>query len=194
MTSIPALLTLARALLGPVAVIAAHYHFPSVFFFCILVIGFLSDILDGVIARQLGIATPDLRRADSLADTVFYIGICIAAFMLNPKEMTAYWPGIAVIVLLELVRYGFDYWKFRQEAAYHMWSAKLWGVTLLAGFGEFFLTGKVGVLFEAAVAVGIFTEIEGLLASIVLRRWRHDVPTLYHAILLARQNRFSDIP
>lgn len=171
--------------------VASYYRFPSVFFFSVLIAGFLSDYFDGVIARRLGIATAGLRRADSLADTVFYIGICVAAFTLYPRAMTVYWPEIGLIVLLELLRYAIDYLKFRQVAAYHMWSAKLWGVSLLLGFGAIFLTGKPGLLFDLALILGVITETEGLLASIVLRRWHHDVPSLYHAILISRQEHLS---
>lgn len=188
---IPFTLVVVRAVLGLVAAAAAFNRLPAWFFFLLLVAGFLSDYFDGVVARRLGVATVGLRRADSIADTVFYLGICVAAFVLYPKEISAYWPGLALIVFLEVIRYAFDYWKFRRETAYHMWSAKFWGITLLAGFGQVFLSGEAGLLFAIAVVAGIVTDVEGLLASIVLREWRHDVPTLYHAISIARRGRMA---
>lgn len=185
---LPAALVLIRALLGVAVVVAAFSSLPPRFFLSVLVAGFLSDYFDGVIARRLGMASAGLRRADSGADAVFYAGLCVAAFIMYPRQMALFWPGLALVVSLELVRYAFDYWKFRRETAYHMWSAKLWGVTLFLGFGQIFWAGEAGWMFALAIVVGIFTDIEGLLASIVLGEWRHDVPTLYHAVCIARRD------
>jgi phosphatidylglycerophosphate synthase len=38
------------------------------------VVAFLSDIFDGILARRLGVATANLRRLDSAADSA-YVGI-----------------------------------------------------------------------------------------------------------------------
>ena len=39
------------------------------------------------------------------------------------------------------------------------------------------------------IAVGVYNEVEGLLASLVLPAWHHDVPTLWHAWALRRAGR-----
>lgn len=68
-----------------------------------------------------------------------------------------------------------------------MWSAKLWGVTLVLGLAETFITGRAGMFFLAAIIVGFITEIEGLAASFVLPEWHHDVPTIFHAWKLTQR-------
>jgi len=35
----------------------------------------IGDILDGIIARQFGVATPLMLRADSIADLIFWLGV-----------------------------------------------------------------------------------------------------------------------
>ena len=47
----------------------------------LMIVAFLSDWLDGVLARRWNTSTPELRRADSLADTVFYVNALIAALI-----------------------------------------------------------------------------------------------------------------
>ena len=43
-----------------------------------MVAAFLSDVLDGVIARRTGTATPALRYADTIVDTIFYVAAAVA--------------------------------------------------------------------------------------------------------------------
>ena len=82
---IPLLLTALRAALGPVVVAMSLVAPSRLAFGACLVIAFLSDVFDGIIARRLGIATPALRRLDSIADTVFYVGATFAVWQLFPS-------------------------------------------------------------------------------------------------------------
>jgi len=139
-----------------------------------------------MIARRLGVATERLRRADSHVDTLFYVFVILLAAVRFPELFKDYWPGMAAIALLEVTRFVVDHRKFKKQAAYHMWSAKLWGLALLLGFSELFLTGQGGLFFTAAIVTGIVTDLEGLAASFVLPEWRHDVPSLFHAFAIRR--------
>lgn len=77
---LPLALVCLRFMLAPVVLLLAAYHpEPAAFAVC-LAAAFLSDFLDGVIARRLGVATPGLRRLDSCADTAF----CLAALAAAP--------------------------------------------------------------------------------------------------------------
>jgi phosphatidylglycerophosphate synthase len=65
-------------------VLLAHVG-PSPWAFSVcLVMAFLSDVFDGVVARRLGVATTALRRMDSAADTTFYVAAAYAAWRLYP--------------------------------------------------------------------------------------------------------------
>ena len=96
----------------------------------------------------------------------------------------AFGLGLVLLVLLEGGRIAFDLYKFGRQAAYHMWSAKFWGVSLLLGLTELFWTGQGGFFFGTAVVVGLITDLEGFWASIILPKWVHDVPTIVHAYRL----------
>ena len=179
--SVPILLTGLRALLAPVVVLLSLFApLPQAFAVC-LVAAFLSDIFDGVLARNLGIATANLRRLDSVADTLFYAACVFAAWHLYPAAITQHVGSLMVLGILEVMRYGLDFLKFRREASYHMWSSKVWGVALFAGFFGLLVLGSSGLAVACAIYVGIIADIEGLLISLVLPRWQADVPTLVHA-------------
>ena len=185
---LPLALTALRAGLGP-TVVAIAYLFPSgpAFAVC-LILAFLSDYFDGVIARRLGVATPNLRRMDSIADSVFYVSALISAWHLHADLLHAYLAPLSLLLAVELLRYAVDYRKFGKEASYHMWSSKLWGLTLFVGFYALLVHQHSGWPVALAIWMGVAADIEGLAISIVLPRWKTDVPTLFHAIRLRAES------
>ena len=177
----PLALTGLRAALAPVMVLLAlAWPEPSAFAAC-LVAAFLSDVFDGVIARRLGVATPGLRRLDSIADSIFYVGALFAAWHLHPSAITGHAAALVALAGLEAARYAFDLRKFGKEASYHMWSSKLWGIALFTGFVALLVAGEERWFVPAAIWIGIVADLEGLAISLTLREWRNDVPTILHA-------------
>lgn len=186
MRRMPLALTVLRAVLAPVVVwLAVSAPRPWAFALC-LVVAFVSDVFDGVLARRWGVATPNLRRLDSAADSLFYLGCLYAAWHLLPSAITARAAALAVLLALEVARYALDALKFGREASYHMWSSKLWGIALFVGFFGLLVFGWDGAAMTAAVWVGILADLEGLAISLVLPAWRSDVPSLLHALQLRR--------
>jgi phosphatidylglycerophosphate synthase len=183
-TILPLYLTALRAALAPVVVLLAFF-FPSrpAFAVC-LIVAFLSDIFDGVLARRLGVASPGLRRLDSIADSFFYIGAALAVWHLYPFAITNRWLPLSALLVIELGRYAFDFFKFQRETAYHMWSSKLWGIALFAGFSSLLVFGRDGYIVAGAIYLGLVADLEGLSISFMLHRWRSDVPSIYHAMRL----------
>jgi phosphatidylglycerophosphate synthase len=178
---LPLSLTLLRALLAPVVVVLALAWPNGAAFGACLVAAFLSDVFDGIIARRLGVATATLRRLDSVADSLFYVAALFAAWQLQPQALLAHRTGLVPLVALEAARYAYDLRKFGREASYHMWSSKLWGIALFAGFFSLLALGQSGWPVAAAIWVGVVADLEGLAISVVLPRWTHDVPSLVHA-------------
>lgn len=179
---VPLALTGLRAALAPVVVALALVPPAPVAFGACLVIALLSDIFDGMVARRLGIATAGLRRLDSLADTLFYTAATFAVWRLHPMVFERFGTALLALLVLEVGRYAFDLAKFGREASYHMWSSKLWGLALFAGFFDVLVYGRAGIAAGLAIAVGLVADLEGLAISIVMPAWRTDVPTIVHAL------------
>jgi CDP-diacylglycerol--glycerol-3-phosphate 3-phosphatidyltransferase len=178
---IPLALTLLRALLAPVVVVLAlAWPVPAAFGAC-LIAAFLSDLFDGIIARRLGVATPGLRRLDSIADSIFYVAALFAAWHLHASVLRDHGVALVVLGVLEGARYAFDLRKFGKEASYHMWSSKLWGLALFAGFFALLVFGEQRWFVAAAIWIGVVADVEGLAISWTLAEWRNDVPTFWHA-------------
>ncbi|MEO7101790.1 MAG: CDP-alcohol phosphatidyltransferase family protein [Gemmatimonadaceae bacterium] len=181
---VPIALTLLRALLAPVVVLLAIYYPSRPAFGVCLTIAILSDIFDGILARRMNVATPNLRRLDSITDTAFYVCTAFAIWYLYPAVISQHIVSLAALVSLEAVRYIFDFYKFGREASYHMWSSKLWGIALFVGIFSLLVLGSSGITFSAAIYLGIIADIEGLAISVIINEWESDIPTFVHAYRL----------
>lgn len=178
---LPLGLIILRFILGPVIITAYLLDAKPVWYMTILTLGFGSDVLDGIIARRLRVATGALRSLDSWADTSFYVCVFTVAMAQYSELVAQYWIPLALLIALEVVRHIFDQIKFKKSASYHMWSAKLWGLFLYLAFLQLLGFGEAGVVFLLAIIIGIIADIEGLIASIILSEWKADVPTVLHA-------------
>jgi phosphatidylglycerophosphate synthase len=178
----PLFLTLLRAALAPVMITLALTSASRAGFAACLLVAFLSDVFDGKIARRLGIATPFLRRLDSIADSVFYVAATYCVWLLYPDVILGHAASLLLLLGLELGRYVFDFLKFKKEASYHMWSSKLWGLALSVAFFSVLVFSNAGIAVSCAIYLGLLADAEGLMISLVLPRWKNDVPTLFHAL------------
>ena len=178
-------LTLLRLLLAPAVVVATRARRGGSVVAVMLVIGFLSDVFDGVVARRTGTATPMLRRLDSAVDTVFYLAIAVAAWLLHRDEIQ---PLLALIVLVIATELGTNLLcllRFRREASYHAWSARLFGAALFAALLALFAAGTPTLVVPALV-VGLLSHAENAAITLALPEWRHDVRSVFAAWKIRR--------
>ena len=134
---------------------------PRWVFLPLLVIGTLSDIFDGILARRYGVATPALRRYDSLTDVIYYLFILAALWVLCQAVVMRNLWAMALILLTEAAVMIVCYVKFRKYPATHSWLAKFYGLCLLFCLIGLlaFNAGDWVVIFLATVAVVTNGEI-----------------------------------
>ncbi|MEP6618314.1 MAG: CDP-alcohol phosphatidyltransferase family protein [bacterium] len=174
-------LTLLRLILVPALVIMPAMHVARWTFAVVLTIGFVSDVLDGIVARRFGVATSFLRRLDSAVDIVFYLGVAYAAWELEPAGLRAIKWWVVAIISGEAVNHAFAVWKFGKEPSYHAYSAKLWGLLLFLSLLLLLGAGNTAML-SIAVGAGILAQAEVFAITVVLPAWRHDVRSVWHAL------------
>jgi phosphatidylglycerophosphate synthase len=179
---LPHILVAFRAACAPVIVLLAYQRASGLLLAAILYAALASDVFDGVIARRLGIATPALRRADTLVDTTFYAAAAIALVLTAPDAFVQVEMLLFLFVNIHVARAVFEVTKYGRKASYHMWSAKTFGLLLSAAFGYGFVSGHTNMLLPLALSVGIWNELEGLFVSFFLTSWRCDVPSVVHAL------------
>jgi CDP-diacylglycerol--glycerol-3-phosphate 3-phosphatidyltransferase len=176
---LPFALTTLRLLLGPIALACAFASITRFVYLPILVTATLSDIFDGVIARKFGVATPGLRRYDSITDIIYYLFILAVAWILCRPVITGNLWLIGLMLLSEagcilicLVRFG----KF---PATHSLLAKIDGLCLLAGLIALlvFNAGNWAIVMLAVVA--LVTNSEIIAMHLIAKSPPVDVPCIF---------------
>jgi phosphatidylglycerophosphate synthase len=175
-------LTMLRLLLAPVLVWLVYASAPGIAFAAVIFIAFVSDYFDGVIARRVGVASAELRHFDSRADLVFYATAAWAVWRLHPDVVRSIAIPGSIVIGLDIVRHVFDFMKFGKDVAYHAWSSKVWGFSLALALVLLMGFGIVEPFVLIAVTLGLIAQVEGLLISVVLPAWTHDVSTVIHAL------------
>ena len=154
-----------------------------------LILGLLTDVFDGIVARRLGVATERLRRLDSAVDLIFFLAIGLALAVQSFGFFREHAREMLLLLGAEALTYLAGFLKFRKEMALHTWGAKGWSVLLVATLAQLLWTGDAPVLFPICFWLGLVTRLEMLLIVVVLKRWAHDVPHLGAALQLRKNNR-----
>lgn len=177
-----------RVVLGPTAIFAASWiQHPEAWLGAVIVVGFLSDVYDGILARRWGTEGARLRVADSAADTVFYLGVLAAVVLRHWPVLRERLGLLLALLLLEGLRLAFDWVKFRHMASYHSYVSKIWGILLATTAIALLCLNRAFWLVTVALVWGIVCDLEGLAISIMLPEWAHDVKTLGRAVKLRKQ-------
>lgn len=184
--TLPLALTVLRLCLAPGVILLAILHLRGAWMVACIVTALLSDYFDGVLARHLGVVTEALRRFDSVTDTVFYLGVLCAVWLLERLVVLKFGWLFATLLAVELIRALYELRKFGHLAAYHMWSAKTWGLLVAIATIALLGYGYYRLLLPATLIVGIVSDVEGFAISLLLKRSQHDVPTIFHALRLRR--------
>ncbi len=184
----PRLLILFRFILVPIILGLAYIYKEDArpIILILMYLGLLSDIFDGIIARQQNISTTTLRRMDSQVDMLFWLSIGIASWMIHPQLISANATGIWIIITLEMISYATSLLKFKRENCTHAFLSKLWGISLLVAFTALIGFNHTGIPFIVMLFMGVLSNLDVILITLILPQWTHDVPSSYHAYLIRK--------
>jgi CDP-diacylglycerol--glycerol-3-phosphate 3-phosphatidyltransferase len=176
---VPFLLTTLRLLLGPVALACALAGVSRAVYLPILVTGTLSDIFDGIIARRLGVATPALRRYDSVTDMIYYLFILGATWILCRPVVERTWWLIALILISEALVISVCQFKFGRFPATHSYLAKFYGLCLLGGLMALLTFDAGARVVIALTVVALVTNAEIIAIHLLMKQPPVDVKSIF---------------
>lgn len=188
MKSLPYYFIYFRALLIPCILGLGHFY-GEVSRYLVLVLmylGLISDIFDGIIARNLGVQTAKMRRLDSQVDMLFWLSIGFYSFWIHPEIINEHIYLVRAVLAMEVCCYILSFLKFGKESAFHPLLSKTWGLCLLAAFTGIVGFGYGGFTFKLAVFLGVISHIDRILITLLLKKWTHDVPSFIHAYKLRK--------
>lgn len=183
---IPKLLIYSRLCIGFVIIAFAIWQ-PIGFRFIIvalMLIGLLTDVFDGILARKFHVSSEKLRRMDSTVDQIFWLSAVLASAIMCFDFWKANFLKLIVVLGVEAIGYLICFIRFRKEIATHALLAKFWAITVLAALIDIQLHCSSEFLFDVCVVVGIAARLEIIAILLIINEWTNDIPTFYHAIKL----------
>jgi CDP-diacylglycerol---glycerol-3-phosphate 3-phosphatidyltransferase len=176
---LPFSLTSLRLLLGPIALACALAGVTRFIYLPILIAATLSDIFDGILARKFGVATPALRRYDSITDIIYYLFILAVAWILCKPVIAGNLWLIALMLLSEAGCISICFFRFGKFPATHSWLAKFYGLCLLAGFIALLAFNAGSWVIIALAAVALVTNSEIIAMHLIAKSPPVDVPCIF---------------
>lgn len=157
---LPVALTTMRLLLGPVALLCASAGVARFVYLPILIVGTLSDVFDGILARRFGVSTDRLRRYDSVTDVIYYLFLLGAAWILCKPVILRSLRPIGAILLSEAAVLLVSLGRFRRYPATHSYLAKFYGLCLLAALIAMLVFNASNWAVIGLSVVAVITNIE----------------------------------
>ena len=182
---IPKILLYSRLIFCLIIVTLIVFEYPNSkwIVLVLLYVGVLADVFDGIIARRLNISTESFRLLDTLFDLLFYLAVFLFIFSTNSHEIESNVSLILGALSLEFLMYAISLFRFNKLPSPHAILSKFWGLYLVVEFTLLILEIK-GNHFAIALAIGLFVHLDRVLIYILLRKWDHDIPSSYHALLI----------
>jgi len=180
MKKIPFLLIYSRIVIALVIIFLAWLKVDNYSFIItiLILVGLLTDIFDGIIARKLNVSTEKLRIWDSNVDMFFWLSVIASIFYLRFELVKPHILPISILLILELLAYLISFIKFKRTIATHSLLAKLWTLTLLLFLIELILN-STSYTFVLCFVLGVISRVEIILIIATLKKWTTDVPSIF---------------
>ena len=180
MVNIPVLLGMFRLAMAPVLLLLAWLGLKTIFI-PVLMCAFLSDSIDGPIARYLHQESTAGAKMDTFADVSVYFAYLLSACWLWPDIIRRELPYFVILVISILLPALAGALKFRCITGYHTWLVKIASVCIVISSLLMFIIGPVQP-FRISVFVCLLAGVEELSITLVLGKPETDVKSLWHVL------------
>lgn len=165
--------------------LAWHDYYQT--YIAVLCLSFLSDAVDGYIARKLKQESQLGTLLDTWADIVIYITLPISAWWLWPEIMRHEIPFVSAVVISYTLPGLIGMLKFGVLTTYHTWSVKA-AVAFMGSTSVLMFAGGPAWPFRLATLICILAALENIAITVVLPDLRSNVRSLWHVLREVRSS------
>lgn len=178
--TLPNLLTGFRFVAAPFLLWQAWQGY-SLAFMVLLAVCFLTDILDGLVARLTGQVSEFGAILDSWADVIIYLTISICCWWLWPDvvQRERVYVGMVVASCLLPAIAGFS--KFGCFTSYHTWAVKIAAASMGLTLYLLFLGGSVWP-FRVAAVICLLAAVEEIALTLLLSEPKSNVRSIWSVL------------
>ena len=178
--TLPNSLSILRLVLAPVLLVLAWTATERVFLI-VLTVAYLSDAVDGPIARRTMQQTRLGPKLDTWADVAIYLSVPLGAWWLWPdliRRELLYCALIIASIVLPLLA-GLS--KFRVTTSYHTWLVKI--AAICTAISSLLLFLQITPLpFRVSSVLCVLAGLEEILITLALTQPRSNVRSLWHVL------------
>jgi CDP-diacylglycerol--glycerol-3-phosphate 3-phosphatidyltransferase len=149
-------------------------------FRCLLILSFLTDAVDGYLARRFNVLSVFGARVDSVADDLTVLVAILGIVVYRPDFLRSEWLLAAAMVLLYLAQNTAALIRYRKLTSFHTVAAKI--AALLQGaflILVFFLPEPLRWFFYLTAAATLMDLTEEILLVFLLPQWQANVKGVY---------------
>ena len=148
----------------------------------LLLISYLTDAIDGFLARRLNIASPRGSQLDSFGDQITLIIGLIGLFYFETEFIITHIILILIAFIPYVVQMILAYIKYGKATSFHTYLAKLSAVmqSIFILWSLFFYPNLT--LFYVMIIIGILETVEEITLIFLYKDWASDVKGIYWAL------------
>jgi phosphatidylglycerophosphate synthase len=148
----------------------------------LLAFSFLTDAVDGYLARKYKVVSILGAKIDSIADDLTILAAIVGVLVLKPDFIRDQLPLIIVMLIVYLSQTIMAFVRYGRMSSFHTYLAKCAALSQGAFLILLFFLPQLPVwLFYVSAAFTILDLLEEIILVILLPKWQTDVKGLYWA-------------
>ncbi|MBX2963128.1 MAG: CDP-alcohol phosphatidyltransferase family protein [Cyclobacteriaceae bacterium] len=148
----------------------------------LIVISFITDSLDGFLARKFKVSSILGSRLDSLGDDLTVLAAIAGVFVYHLPFLQQHWMSIVALLMLYLTQVFYSLIKYQKLTSFHTYLGKVAAVSQAMFLVSIFFTEEpITGLYYVTIALTAIEMIEETIMINILPLWRNDVRSFFHA-------------
>lgn len=151
-------------------------------FACLLLISYLTDAIDGFLARKLKITSPRGSQLDSFGDQITLIVGLVGLLYFETDFIKTNILLISIAFVPYIIQMLIAYFKYGKATAFHTYLAKLSAVMQSVFILVSLFFSPDDVLFYCMIGIGLLETFEEITLIFMYKHWASDVKGIYWAL------------
>lgn len=175
-------ITLYRLIAAPFLLVLVFMEQATLFKW-LLTLSFLTDAIDGYVARKFKAVSVMGARLDSIADDLTVFVALIGLWVWHEGFLLTQYVWVLLLVILFLIQLVLALIRYGKTTSFHTYLAKIAAVfQAIFLILSFFLVYPLPVLFYITVIITALDILEEIIMIILLPKWQPDIRSLYHLL------------
>jgi len=175
--TIPDWLSIYRIISAPVLITLLFFDL-KLLFGVLITLSFITDMLDGFLARRMKITSIRGAQLDSIGDAItFAVGVA-GIIRFDWDFVMQELPLIVIALGLYLIQLSLAYLRYGMPSSFHTYLAKISALMQGTFLIWFFLFGIQYWLFYLAVLFSVMETVEEIILIVIMPKWKANVKGL----------------